>query len=278
MPDELRTENGAFPILSSSALSGGYGKREVIKKVDLSIKAGDFVGVIGPNGSGKSTLLRLLTKALKRSGGDIRFKGRSLDTVSVRELASSVAFVPQDITPVFSYTVFDIVLMGRMAHMDRLSFETRSDIALAERSLRLTDTYDLRSRMIDELSAGERQRVIIARALAQEPELIFLDEPTSHLDIGQQVNIMNLLKELNKEHGLSIAVVLHDLNLAGEYCDRIVLMDDGAIVSEGDAGSVLTYENIEKVYHTVVIVKKNSISGKPFVMTVAGEKACLVQG
>jgi iron complex transport system ATP-binding protein len=164
--------------------------------------------------------------------------------------------------------------MGRIPHLGRLQLETRRDIAIAEESLSVMDVSYLRERLVDSLSAGERQRVIIAKALAQEPSILFLDEPTSHLDIGHQIMVLDLLKKLNRDKGLAIVIVLHDLNLASEYCDNLVLIDGGRISSEGSPEKVLTYQNIEKVYKAVVVVNKNPISSKPYVMLVSGSQAC----
>ena len=152
--------------------------------------------------------------------------------------------------------------------------ETKNDVFIAERALAATDALSVRDKKIDNLSAGERQRVIIAKALAQEPSIIFLDEPTSHLDIGHQVMMLDMLKKFNKENDLTTVIVLHDLNLASEYCDSLIMLDDGKIFAQGTPEEVLTYQNIEKVYNTVVVVNKNPISSKPYVMLVTGKELC----
>lgn len=162
--------------------------------------------------------------------------------------------------------------MGRIPHLKRLQYETKRDIEIAEEKLSLTDTLSLKDKHIDELSAGERQRVVIARALAQEPELLFLDEPTAHLDIGHQVQTLDLLKKLNRENKLTIVMILHDLNLASAYSNRIALLDKGIIFKEGRPEEVLTYQNIEAVYKTIVLVNDNSVTGKPNIVLVPGEK------
>lgn len=165
--------------------------------------------------------------------------------------------------------------MGRIPHLARFEPEGGRDFSAAEEALTLTDALYLKDKEIDSLSAGERQRVMIARSLAQEPELLYLDEPTSHLDIGHQIHILDLIKNLNRDKGLSVVVVLHDLNLAGEYCDEIVLLDKGRIFKKGPPEDVLTYRNIEAVYKTVVVVNKNPISSKPFITLVsAGALKC----
>jgi iron complex transport system ATP-binding protein len=192
--------------------------------------------------------------------------------MDLKEFCRSVAFVAQDVATNFSFTVMEAVLMGRIPHLKRLQFETKKDIKIAEAALSESDTFYLREKMIDELSAGERQRVIIARALAQEPVLLLLDEPTSHLDIGHQIQILDLLKRLNRQGNLTIVMVLHDLNLASAYCNRIVLLDNGSIFKEGSPEQVLTYQNIEAVYKTIVLVNDNPVTHKPNVVLVPQEK------
>ncbi len=259
-------------LLKINNLSGGYHKETIIKDISSEIKKGDFIGIIGPNGSGKTTLLRLISKVLPPQKGNITFEGKDIASMDLKEFAQSVAFVAQDTIVNFSFSVLEIVLMGRIPHLKRLQLETKEDYLIAERSMTMTDTSDLKEKRIDELSSGERQRVIIARALAQEPLLLFLDEPTSHLDIGHQIQILDLLKRLNRQNNLTIVMVLHDLNLASEYCNRLVLLNEGRIFKEGAPLEVLTYQNIEAVYKTVVVVNNNPITYKPYVLLVSGEK------
>ncbi len=261
-------------LMETKGLSGGYHDDIVVKNINLRIISGDFLGIIGPNGSGKSTLLRLMTKALVPRNGSVWLDGKDVSRLGLKDFTRKVAFVPQDTIIAFPFTVEEIVLMGRIPHMTRLQSETKEDRAIAERSLSLTDCKHLMNKNIDELSSGERQRVIIAKALAQEPALLFLDEPTSHLDIGHQIQILDLLKKFNRENGITVVIVLHDLNLASEYCENILLLDKGAVFAEGHPDDVLTYQNIEAVYKTVVVVKKNPMSSRPCVFTVPGESVC----
>ena len=255
-------------------VSGGYDKEMVIKDISLDIKKGDFLGIIGPNGSGKSTLLRLMTRVLVPRTGAVALEGKDITTIGGKEFSRKVAFVPQDTVISFSFSAWEIVLMGRIPHLNRLQPETKRDFSIAENALAATDASYLKNKEIDSLSAGERQRVIIAKALAQEPILLFLDEPTSHLDIGHQIMILDLLRKLNKEKGLTIVIVLHDLNLAGEYCDSLVLLNEGRIFTAGLPADVLTYQNIETVYRTVVVVNTNPVSSKPNVVLVSGSHLC----
>ncbi len=259
-------------LLRINNLSGGYYKEDVVKGLSLDVNQGDFLVIIGPNGSGKTTLLRLVTRILPLSRGDIFYKDENITQMNLKEFCRKVAFVSQEISTGFSFTVMELVLMGRIPHLKRLQFETKRDIEIAEEKLGLTDTLSLKDKRIDELSAGERQRVVIARALAQEPELLFLDEPTAHLDIGHQVQALDLLKKLNRKNNLTIVMILHDLNLASAYANRIALLDGGIIFKEGKPEEVLTYQNIEKVYKTLVLVNNNPITGKPNVVLDPGEK------
>jgi len=249
-------------------LIGGYSEKPVINNISLGIEKGEFVGIIGPNGSGKSTLLRLLTRTLNPQKGTVAFEGKDIQNTRLKDLCKKVAFVSQDTFISFSYSVWEIVLLGRIPHLKRLQLESRKDFDIAARALSLTDTSYLKEKQIDQLSAGERQRVIIAKALAQEPILLYLDEPTSHLDIGHQIEILDLLKKLNRNDNLTVVVVLHDLNLASEYCSRLILLNEGKVYKEGKPEDVLKYENIEAVYKTVVLVHKNPVSLKPHVMIV----------
>jgi len=259
-------------LLKIDNVSAGYYHEEVIKSVSLEVHQGDFLGLIGPNGSGKTTLLRLATRVLAPAKGAVYFKGRNIVQMDLKEFCRNVAFVSQDIPVNFSFSVLEMVLMGRIPHLNRLQFETKKDIKIAEDVMEVTDTQGLKQKSIDELSAGERQRVTIARALAQEPILLFLDEPTSHLDIGHQIQVMDLLKKLNRNNNLTIVMVLHDLNLASAYCSRIALINEGEVFKQGTPEDVLTYQNIEAVYKTLVLVNTNPITKKPNVVLVPGEK------
>lgn len=261
-------------LLKADGVSGGYAKETVVREVSFGVAQGDFLGIIGPNGSGKSTLLRLLTRVLVPGGGCVTLEGKEISKMNLKEFSRKVAFVSQDTLINFSFTVQEIVLMGRIPHLGRLQLETKKDFLIARDALTLTDAVFLRDKEIDTLSAGERQRVLIAKALAQEPALLFLDEPTSHLDIGHQVKILDLLKRLNQEKNLTIVIVLHDLNLASEYCNRILLLDRGRVFKEGTPEEVLTYTNIETVYKTVVVVNRNPVSLKPNIVLVPEQQLC----
>ena len=249
----------------------GYGPRIVLDGIDLAIKKGEFVGIIGPNGSGKTTVLRAITRLIKLMRGNIYLDDKDIYTLSHREIAQKIAVVSQNL-PVVNMTVKEFVLLGRVPYYKNLQFfENERDLIAADRAMTMTDTGRLNDHYLSEMSGGEVQLAFIARAIAQEPSLLLLDEPTAHLDITHQVSILDLIKRLNKEYNLTVIIVLHDLNLASEYCDRLVLMDNGRIRKAGTPEEVLIYKDIEEVYHTVVVVEKNPLSEKPFVLVVSEE-------
>lgn len=256
-------------ILTAADLHCAYGDVEILKGVDLYLHAGDFVGIIGPNGSGKSTLLRALSGTLPASRGEITLFGKQLSDLSRREIARRIAVIPQDTPVLFAFSVMDIVLMGRTPHIGRFRGLREGDMEIALRALTVTDTVHLKDRVVTELSGGERQRVVIARALAQEPEILFLDEPTSHLDLNHQTEIFDLLYHLNVESGLTVLCVTHDLNLSSEYCERIVLLKEGQIVDSGPPEQIITAENIRSVYGAEVIVEQNPIGRAPHVVIIS---------
>jgi len=259
-------------IMELKNIYAGYRPgRDVIKDISFSVAAGEFLGVIGPNGSGKSTLLKVMSRVLGRRTGEISFDGRSLKSFKPKEFSRRAAFVGRDNLINFSFTVEDIALLGRTPHLGRLQSESQHDLAIARRALQFTDTFAFKDQAIDSLSEGERQRVLVAKALAQEPELLFLDEPTSHLDIGHQIQMLDLFRRLNRQKKMTMIMVIHDLNLAAEYCDRLLLLDSGRIHCQGAPAKVLSYANIEAVYKTVVVVKDNPVTHKPYVMLVPGE-------
>ena len=255
--------------LSLNNISAGYGKKKVLDRVSLNIEPGDFCGIIGPNGAGKTTLFRVINGICPPWEGELFLKEKPFCSVSRRERARSIATMPQFLELPFSITVEECVRMGRYPHRSRCQPLTSADTHAVEEALRLTETMDIRHMPLNELSGGERQRALLAQTLAQEPELLLLDEPTAHLDIGHQVEIMDLIRELNVSRGMTVVTVLHELNLAGEYCSRLVLMDRGAIAAQGSPEEVLTYQNIERVYRTVVVVNSNPVSHKPYVVSVS---------
>jgi len=241
-------------------LSFAYGVARVVRDVSLAVHPGEMVGVIGPNGSGKSTLLRLLGGALRPAAGEIRLFDRPLGDYSRGELGRLIAVVPQETLVEFPFSVMEVVLMGRAPHLGGFAFEGDRDVAVAREAMRRTGVEHLASRRIHEISGGERQRVILARALAQEASVLLLDEPAAFLDIRHEVEIYDLLRDVAAD-GKSIVSVLHDLNLAALYCDRVALIKDGQLVRIGGPAEVITYANVTAVYETEVYVDLNDVTG-----------------
>ena len=254
------------PILQADHLVGGYADHDVLHGVDLTLYPGEFLGIIGPNGSGKSTLIKALTGVLRLREGAVQLAGRPLRAFRPRELAQLVAVVPQVSVPAFAFTVREVVEMGRHPHLGRFRGPGEEDLRAVEEAIELTDISHLQQRTIDHLSTGELQRVIIARALAQCPRVLLLDEPTAHLDIGHQMDIFELLTRMNRERGLSVFCISHDLNLAAEFCRRLLLFSLGRVYATGSAHEVITEANLQAVYGTLVRIEANPYSGQPVVL------------
>ena len=255
-------------VFELSNFSCGYDKFQT-KDINISLEPGCFAGIIGPNGSGKTTLFRGITGELAPLSGTISINEVNLDTLSLKEKAQKIAIVSQHFDAA-DITVEDYVLMGRYPYHSKYQlFETKEDIAIAERYMELTEITHLRYKYLHQLSGGEQQLTSITRALVQEPKLLLLDEPTSHLDIKHQVQVLNLVQRLNCELGLSVLMIIHDLNLAGEYCNKLFLINKGYLHTSGTPEEVLNYKNIEDVYGTVVVTKTNPVSGKPAIFLVS---------
>lgn len=245
---------------------GGYEDKVILKDISFKVNGTEFIGIIGPNGSGKTTLLRSLSRTIDIFNGEILYDKKNIDSFGLKDIAKNIAVVSQDSDFSFDMTVEEYVLLGRTPHFSKWQFmETESDYGIAHESMKLTDTYALKDRLVKDLSGGEKQLVVIARALTQNPKLLLLDEPTNHLDIGHQGKILDLINHLNKDKGLAVIIVMHDLNLASEYCDKILLMNNGKVHKFGSPKEVLTYETIEEVYNTVVIVDKSPLSLNPHI-------------
>jgi iron complex transport system ATP-binding protein len=249
-----------------------YDSTKILEDVRFSVKTGTFLGILGPNGSGKTTLLKSISRVLKPRKGAILLDDVNVYKMKAADAAKHMAVVPQDSNIAFSFTALQVVLMGRAPHLSRLQTEGEKDLAIARKAMEYTGTWDLANRLVTELSGGERQRVIIARALTQEPRVLLLDEPTSHLDISNQLEIMDLLKQLCVDKKLLIVGVFHDFNLAARYCDQIILLKKGKIVSAGAASETLTGENIKDVFGIDVIVNKHPVTDLPFVIPISKPK------
>lgn len=253
-------------MMNAFELTGVYFKyteKWVLDDISLHIAKGEIFGIIGPNGSGKSSLLRLMAKLCIPQQGNITIN--SIDSVSIRhgDFAKAVAYVPQESHFLFPFTVAEVVLMGRTPHLRGRLFESSHDRQIASDVIRLMDIEKLQDRPVTDISGGEKQRTVIARALVQEPEILILDEPTASLDIGHQIDNYNLLKRFNMEKRMTVLLSSHDLNLASQYCHRVVLLNNGRIHAIGTPSEVITEKNIQEVYGCNVIVDEHPVSGRP---------------
>ncbi len=228
--------------------SGGTGRSPVLTDVSLSVRRGAITALLGPNGGGKTTLLSLAAGVLAPQAGRILLDGAPLDRLARREVARRIAMVQQETHAVFDYTVRELVLMGRHPHLGTFEVEGPDDLAIADDAMTATRTRHLADRIFGTLSGGERQRAALASALAQQPDLLLLDEPTSSLDLAYQLDIAGLLKTLNRERGMTIVFATHDLNLAASLADELVLLRGGRLLAQGTPGSVLTRESIRGLY------------------------------
>lgn len=227
--------------------------------------AGESVGLIGPNGSGKTTLLRLLCGLLRPESGEVLLRDRPVRGLRPKERARVLALVPQESRELFDFSLLEVVLMGRSPHLPRLALEGPQDYAAARRALADMDLAGREDRQLLELSSGERQRALIARALAQEPGIILLDEPTAFLDLRHRLEIHEILARLNRERRLTVVTVSHDLNLAARYAARLIVLDRGRIAADGDPASVLTPGLLRSVYETEALVAPDPATGAPCV-------------
>jgi iron complex transport system ATP-binding protein len=247
-------------------LSAGYGSRLVLRGISLTIEAGQVLALVGPNGAGKSTLIRVLSGVLPARGGEARLNGTDLLRLSPVERARRVAVVPQLVHLPEAFTVGEIVLMGRTPHLSLWAGEGRRDCEVAWSAMRRAHIETLRERPVDELSGGEQQRVMLARALAQEPQVLLLDEPTAHLDLKHQIDVLELVRSLAQEESLAVLMTLHDLNQAALYADRVALMQRGEIVALGSAQEVFTADQLSQVYGVDIAVGVHPVRGTPVVM------------
>ncbi|MBN1972956.1 MAG: ABC transporter ATP-binding protein [Sedimentisphaerales bacterium] len=249
-------------IIEVENLGFDYGQKTILQKVCININKGTFLGIIGPNGAGKTTLLNLLCGLLKPKTGSIQIDSKSIESYHVKELARKIAVVRQEFVPVFDFSVTEIVSMARTPYLGSFAFPTESDRQIIVESLELTDTAQFADRLLGSLSGGERQRVFIARALAQNTPILLLDEPTSFLDMKHQVGIYDLLKNAQFRQYKTIIAVTHDINLAAQYCDEILLLFPDQNYKFGSPKEVLVQEQISKVFG--VEVMKGEISEKIF--------------
>ncbi len=250
------------PYLQVQELAFSYGELRVLEEISFQVQQGGFVVIVGPNGSGKSTLLKNISASLTPQEGAVFLRGEEIFRISPKELARKLAVVPQETQVQFPFTVLEAVLMGRMPHQRRFQGDSPQDLAVARWAMELTGTWELRDRLITEISGGERQRVIVARALAQEPQVLLLDEPTAHLDLQYQMELLELLQSLNETSRITILAVLHDLNLAAQFSKYVILLHRRSIFAAGAPEKVLTAANLREVYGMEVIIAPNDLTGR----------------
>ena len=253
-------------------LSFFYNSVKALEEVSLEVRGGEVLGIIGPNGSGKTTLLKCMNRKLNPKMGVVLIEGKNILGMSRKEIAKNIGFVPQLSSISFPFTVFDIVLMGRYSYTKGFCREREEDLSITQKCLELTGIKHLSKRFITEISGGEYQKVIIARALAQEPKVLLLDEPTLHLDMNHQIEILDLVKNLAQRKRLVVAMVLHDLNLAARYSDKILILKKGKIFASGLPEEVLNMKNIEEVYGIEVEISRSNKNGFLNIIPISARK------
>ncbi len=268
----LSEESPAIEVLGLSfqyRTSEGRGRMWTLDHLAFHVDTGEILGIVGPNGSGKTSLLKVLSGLLPAGEGDVRLGGLSLRKQSQTDIARVVAVVPQEYAQVFPFTVAETVLMGRFPHRTTrwwslgIGDETANDLACAQQAMVDTDVLSLADRLVSDLSGGERQRVMIARALAQEPKILLLDEPTAFLDINHQIEICSLVTRLRAERRLTVVLVSHDLNVASQYCDRVLMLKDGGLCRIGSPEETIRPDVLRMVYGCDVVVDAHPQTGRP---------------
>ncbi|CAI2718581.1 heme ABC transporter ATP-binding protein [Nitrospina watsonii] len=257
----LPTTAATQPLLRAENISFAYDRDLVVQEVSLDIQAGEFAGIIGPNGSGKSTLLKLMAGILEPDTRNVLFRGTDIKTCPRKKLAQSIAWIPQEHHMPFPFKVSEVVMMGRHPYLSAFTFEGDSDYEIVQHALEQTQTAAFAERHFNEISGGEKQRVMLASAIAQQPEAMLLDEPTSALDLKYQVELLKILKDLNTTRGVTIAVAMHDLHLASKYCRRLVLLKEGRVIKDGTPEDVLQKDILERVYEVKVKIFRDDTDG-----------------
>jgi len=263
-------------LIDIRAISLQYGLRQVVRRVSLQIEQGEFFVIIGPNGAGKTTLLKALSGLQPLHEGVIQIRQRSIDDYSKKELARTLALVPQQIDAGFPFTVAETVLMGRYPHLGLLAVESKGDLELARQAMAFTEVLHLAGRRLGQLSGGERQRVIIARAICQQSKILLLDEPTASLDPAHQLRIMDLMERLRFSEQITIVMVSHDLNLAATYADRLLLLKDGMVEKVGPPREVLNSQQLSQSYGCTLLVDEHPLLGTPRVNLVPEKAAATI--
>jgi iron complex transport system ATP-binding protein len=261
----MKMTNGN-PILKVEKLSVSLGGRSILEGVSLSVRPGEVVALIGPNGAGKTTLIRTASGAVQAESGSISVGGQPLDSLTPRELASWIAVVPQARNLPGNFTVWETVLFGRTPYIGWLGRTNGKDQAAVRQALEKTDSIELSQRKIGELSGGEQQRVLLARAFAQETPVLILDEPTAHLDLRHQSTLLNIVRRMAREHKKAVLIALHDLNLVALYADRTALLVEGRLAAIGKPAEILTPANLMQAYNVPVNITSHPVYGTPLVL------------
>ncbi len=258
------------PAITTSNLSHSFAKRNVLRSLSFSIEKGDFFIIIGPNGSGKTTLMKLMAGILRPQKGQIEILGLPNRSYTPKALARAVAFVPQRLPVDLPFTAGEAVLLGRAPYQGALGIERDRDLEIANQAMQFTEVDHLNRLNISQLSGGELQRVFIARAICQEPEIMLLDEPTASLDLAHQVKVMDLMEKLKREKGITVIMVSHDVNLAAMYGNQVLLLKEGEIASSGFPSDVLSFEKLEETYGCKLLVDESPLGEFPRVTLVPG--------
>ncbi|HAT1251560.1 ABC transporter ATP-binding protein [Corynebacterium striatum] len=258
--------------LTAKDISLGYGERDIITGLSVDIAPGKVTSIVGPNGCGKSTLLRSLSRLLKPTGGEIFLDGKAISEIPTKQLAASLGLLPQSPIAPDGIVVADLVGRGRTPHQGLLGRWSQEDYDIVQESMEMTGVAELAERSIDELSGGQRQRVWIAMALAQRTDILLLDEPTTYLDIKHQLEVLDLLVELNETHGTTIAMVIHDLNLAARYSDELIAVSNGNVYAQGSPQDVMTQQTVKDVFGVDSVIVEDPVSGLPAVMPIGKRK------
>jgi len=268
----LSKENNGQPLLAVDGLRFGFGSRPVLDAVSFSVNPGELLALVGPNGSGKTTLLKSLLGILKPAAGEVKLNGRRISSMTRREIARQVGYVPQDASVHFPITALEFVLQGRFAHGRALGFESDLDVIESHRVMEMTGTLELAGRPVTQLSGGERQRVMVARALAGNPSLLLLDEPVANLDIRYQVKTLDLVRSLTSSGKISAVVVTHELNLASEFGTTAMMLKGGSILAHGTPYEVFTEPALNTLFGARLLVDRNPVSGAPRITLVAPDR------
>lgn len=258
-------------MINLSQVSFSYNEAPVLHHIDLVVEDGEMVALLGPNGCGKTTFIKLAAGVLRPNNGEIYLNGSRLNSFKRREVAQQVAVVPQQFFIPFAFTLREVVLLGRTPFLKAFSDDRSSDGQVVEYAMDLVGIDNLKERYFNELSGGERQKAVLAMALAQEPKMLLLDEPTAHLDINHQVEIIELVRNLNRVEGLTIIAAMHDLNIAALYFDRLILLKDGCVFADGRPDEVLTEETIEEVFSASVKVTQHPSTHAPHIIVTPKE-------